>query len=207
MTGNLSTEYPYETSSPSCAHPHLWPAIRRILAGNDLPDNKAFDLGCGNGATANYLTELGFDVAGVDPSTSGIQIANQAYPQLKLYNGSAYDDLAEHYGIYSLVISLEVIEHVYWPRKFAKTFFDLVNPSGVGIISTPYHGYWKNLALALAGKWDNHLKPLRDGGHIKFFSERSLHDLLSEAGFRQIEFMRAGRIPPVAKSMIAIVRK
>ncbi|MFN3682011.1 MAG: hypothetical protein ACK4VP_08235, partial [Nitrospira sp.] len=75
---------------------------------------------------------------------------------------------------------------------------------GVAIVSTPYHGYWKNLALALSGKMDAHFTALWDHGHIKFWSIRTLRQLLQEAGFSEIRFLRVGRIPPLAKSMIAV---
>jgi len=48
---------------------------------------------------------------------------------------------------------------------------------------------------------------LWDGGHIKFFSAQTLRALLEEVGFRQIKFIRVGRIPSLAKSIIAVVRK
>lgn len=77
----------------------------------------------------------------------------------------------------------------------------------MAIISTPYHGYWKNLALALSGKMDAHFTALWDHGHIKFWSIDTLRRLLQEAGFAEIRFLRVGRIPPLAKSMIAVARK
>ncbi len=46
----------------------------------------------GNGATAIFLSELGFDVTGVDPSVSGIEVANRSFPHLNLHEGSACDD-------------------------------------------------------------------------------------------------------------------
>ncbi len=78
---------------------------------------------------------------------------------------------------------------------------------GVAIISTPYHGYWKNLALAVTGKMDYHFTPLWTHGHIKFWSRDTLGRLLREAGFENISFRRVGRIHPLAKSMIAIAEK
>jgi 2-polyprenyl-6-hydroxyphenyl methylase/3-demethylubiquinone-9 3-methyltransferase len=74
-------------------------------------------------------------------------------------------------------------------------------------VSTPYHGYLKNLALALSGKLDKHFTALWDGGHIKFFSIATLGQLLREAGFKDLRFVRVGRIPPLAKSMLAIAKK
>ena len=81
--------------------------------------------------------------------------------------------------------------------------YDLLEPGGTLILSTPFHGYWKNLALALSGKMDAHFTALWDGGHIKFWSERTLRSLLHEAGFVEVGFSRVGRIRPLAKSMVA----
>ena len=202
-----SGEYLYNDASPTWANAYLWPVLQEIIAQHSFPAQRAFDLGCGNGATANRLSELGFEVTGVDLSKSGIALGCNNYPHLNLKIGNVYDELANSYGQYPLVVSLEVIEHCFDPRRFAITFRDLIMPGGIGVLSTPYHGYCKNLALALAGKWDRHLTVLWDGGHIKFFSVGTLRTLLTEVGFNDIRFIRVGRIPQLAKSMVAIVRK
>jgi 2-polyprenyl-6-hydroxyphenyl methylase/3-demethylubiquinone-9 3-methyltransferase len=121
--------------------------------------------------------------------------------------GSAYDDLSNQYGQFPLVLSLEVVEHLYFPRKFARTVYDLLELGGTAIISTPYHGYWKNVALAVSGKMDAHFTALWDHGHIKFWSMKTIGVLLREAGFGAISFKRGGRVPALAKSMIAVARK
>ena len=54
---------------------------------------------------------------------------------------------------------------------------------------------------------DKHFTALWDNGHIKFWSIDTLGELLREAGFVDVRFERVGRIPPLAKSMIAIARK
>jgi 2-polyprenyl-6-hydroxyphenyl methylase/3-demethylubiquinone-9 3-methyltransferase len=164
-------------------------------------------LGCGNGSVADALHRRGFEVQGIDYSESGIRVAREHYPHLKLDVGSAYDDLAGKYGRFPLLLSLEVVEHLYFPRQFAKACFDLLEEGGTAIISTPYHGYWKNLALALSGKMDAHFTALWDGGHIKFWSFRTIRALLEEAGFRDVTLHRVGRIPALAKSMIVVARK
>jgi 2-polyprenyl-3-methyl-5-hydroxy-6-metoxy-1,4-benzoquinol methylase len=200
-------DYHYSDASPTWANAYLWPILKGILANQSILDRRAFDLGCGNGATANMLSGLGYDVTGIDISESGVALGRKNFPHLKLHIGSVYDNLADSYGQFSLVVSLEVIEHCFDPRGFAKTFCDLIAPGGMGILSTPYHGYWKNLALAVTGKWDDHLTALWDGGHVKFFSTATLRILLTEIGFKSVRFIRIGRIPPLAKSMIAIVHK
>lgn len=194
----------YHNFEQSCGHPYLLPAVERIIAARK--PERIFDLGCGNGSVANVLSNFA-PVTGIDISSSGVQIAQRSFPQLKIELGSVYDDLAEKYGTFPVVVSLEVVEHLYDPRLYAKRLFDLVEASGIAIVSTPYHGYLKNLALSLTGRLDAHFTALWDGGHIKFWSFRTLRAVLEEAGFSEIDFLRVGRFPPLAKSMIAIARK
>lgn len=209
MIGVPISGYRYASAGAGHHHAYLLPTVFKTLEALDFPAGQArlFELGCGNGSVANALRQRGWDVTGVDPSVEGIAQARAAYPELKLYEGSAYDDLADQYGQFPVVLSLEVVEHVYAPRHYARTLFDLLEPGGTAIISTPYHGYWKNLALALSGRMDAHFTALWDHGHIKFWSKRTLGELLREAGFVEIRFERVGRVPALAKAMIAVARK
>lgn len=204
---NVNRGYAYDCADASCASEYLWPQLTTMIRSELPVGERIFELGCGNGATAEMLGNLGYRVVGVDPSEEGIRIARANHPTAQLEAGSAYDDLATTYGQFPMVVSLEVIEHCFWPRKFAKTLYDLLTPGGLAIISTPYHGYTKNLAIALINGFDAHWSPLWEGGHIKFWSERTLGTLLSDSGFADVRFLRAGRVAVLAKSMIALARK
>lgn len=203
--------YVWDGAALTCAHDYLLPALlaemTRLRSTGASEGGRLFELGCGNGSVANVLAQHGWHVTGVDPSTEGIAQANAQFPDLKLEEGSAYDDLSVRFGRFPVVTSLEVVEHVYAPRQYVATLFSLLEPGGTAIVSTPYHGYLKNLAIALTGKMDAHFTALWDHGHIKFWSIRTLGDLLREAGFVDIRFERLGRIPVLAKSMLAIARK
>ncbi|MGC3973860.1 MAG: class I SAM-dependent methyltransferase [Nitrospira sp.] len=201
--------YNYSDGGLNASHVYLMPAIIKILQ-DVLPsdaDRRIFELGCGNGSVSNELSKRGVEMTGVDTSPDGLRKAKEHYPHLNIFSGSAYDNLAEQYGRFPVVLSLEVVEHLYFPRKFAAAVNDLLVPGGTAIISTPYHGYWKNLVLSLTGKMDAHFTALWDYGHIKFWSMDTLQALLNETGFENISFLRVGRIPVLAKSMIAIARK
>lgn len=198
-------QYPYESAEHNASHAYLLPALLRCL--ESIPARRIFELGCGNGAMANALSGRGYEVIGVDPSEAGVAQARRAYPGLRCATGDGYEDLAARFGRFPIVLSLEVIEHVYDPRLFVRRCFELLEHGGSLVLSTPFHGYWKNLAIALSGKTDKHLDPLWDGGHIKFWSERTLGTLLSEAGFVGVRFTRAGRVAPLAKSMLAIAKR
>jgi 2-polyprenyl-3-methyl-5-hydroxy-6-metoxy-1,4-benzoquinol methylase len=178
------------------------PAILQSLPlGKGL---RILDLGCGNGFVAGHLANLGHHVVGVDASGDGIEIARAKYLNAKFHVASLYDDaLKAAVGYeYQVVISSEVIEHLYWPKVLLRRAHDALAVGGRLIVTTPYHGYLKNLALSLVGGWDKHFDVAWDGGHIKFFSNATLSSLMAEAGFVRLGFRGAGRFPGLWKSMI-----
>ena len=201
--------YHFGDSKLDKIHSLLLPVVLEILEELNLSADKkfTFDLGCGNGSVANFFSNKGWIVTGVDPSIDGIKQANLSFRNLNLQRGSAYENLSEKFGKFPTLISIEVIEHLYDPRLYLKTIFDLLEPGGIAIISTPYHGYWKNLVMALFGKMDNHFHALWDHGHIKFWSKKTLKKILLESGFVSIKFRTVGRVSIIAKSMIAIAQK
>ena len=81
------------------------------------------------GATCNMLSQQGFEAVGVDPSESGVLLADKS--GVNAHVGSAYDDLASIYGTFPLVVSLEVIEHCMEPRKSPKLFTSSLLPEGM----------------------------------------------------------------------------
>lgn len=197
----------YSSGAPSWPNRYIWPILLNILDNNKVSSRRIFEIGSGNGATANLLAGRGYDVTAIEPSREGVDVARQNFSGPAFHLGTGYDDLAATYGTFPIVISLEVIEHCYSPKTFLERTYDLLEPGGLGIISTPFHSYLKNLALSLANKWDTHHDPLWEGGHIKFYSEKTLARALGEAGFTQVKFERAGRLPILAKSMLAVFRR
>jgi 2-polyprenyl-3-methyl-5-hydroxy-6-metoxy-1,4-benzoquinol methylase len=188
--------YPYSDALHHAHHRYLDDEVLGILAQLSWPagERRVFELGCGNGSFAKVLSERGYSVTAIDTSIDGIKLAKVSFPGIE-------------FGKFNAVVSLEVVEHIFEPRKYVATVYELLEHGGAAIISTPYHSYIKNLALAISGKMDAHFTALWDYGHIKFWSIKTLRILLLEAGFQEIRFRRVGRIPPLAKSMIVAARR
>ncbi len=208
MSDSVTNRFKWGNASLTCAHSYLMPKVISILQSfPDEMEKKIFDLGCGNGSVDFELDRLGWRTTGIDSSEEGIEKSRKAYPHLDLHLGSVYDSLTEQYGEYPVCLSLEVVEHLFDPKLFAKNLFRLVRPGGTAILSTPFHGYFKNLAISITGKWDKHFTALWDGGHIKFWSPSTLKLLLKEVGFKDFKFYYVGRIPVLAKSMIVVAKR
>lgn len=210
MAGNCDVpDYRWTGAEPH-TELYLLQPLKQLLRGSPPPPaSQVLDLGCGNGALAHQLQQWGYSVVGMDPSPSGIAAARQRCPDLTFHQAPASPSDIESLGLslFDLVVSTEVVEHCYAPRLWAAAAFTALRPGGLLIASTPYHGYLKNLALAVSGKLDAHFTALWDGGHIKFWSRTTLSALLQEAGFEVVAFRGAGRWPWLWKSMLIAARK
>lgn len=202
------SEFAWANAELACSSEWILPAVRREI--RQLPRGSiVVDLGCGNGSLLGHLQDFGFQLYGFDSSVSGLAQARNAYPEITFIQADLTSTFSTHWlaGRCDAIVSTEVIEHVFLPRLLAANCYRLLKPGGKLIISTPYHGYAKNLILALTGKLDSHFTALWDYGHIKFWSKRTLRKLLEEAGFVIEAFRGLGRLPFLWKTMIVLAKK
>lgn len=195
-------DYGFHSDGPTHNLGYQLDALLSLL---DKTKNKyILDLGCGNGYLVNYLVKHGYNVYGTDASEKGIAIAKETNADRFFVQDLSSDKLPfQLQNIpFDTIISTEVIEHLYNPEAFIGFCREQLGKGGEIIITTPYHGYLKNLILSIFNKWDAHMNPLWLGGHIKLWSKRTLTGALSNAGFTTIVFKGCGRLPYFWKSMI-----
>ncbi len=195
------SDYGWSAHAPGSSD-YLNPAVLQLA--REAGGTTVLDAGCGNGELAGRLAANGFTASGVDADQTGVEIAQGRFPDC-VFSVSSFDRPPP--GLFDLVVSTEVVEHLYAPHELGTYCFEALKPGGALIMSTPYHGYLKNLALAIAGRWGRHLAPNWHGGHIKFWDRASLTKMLTQAGFTVTGFTGVGRVPYLWKSMILTARK
>jgi len=195
-------DYGFTTNEPAHTFGYLLPPLLSLL--DKTPNRVILDLGCGNGFLVNYLLKAGYNSYGTDASENGISIARQENPERFFLQDLSSGNLPEELQSipFNTIIATEVIEHLYDPEAFIDFCKKCLQTGGELIISTPYHGYWKNLMLSVLNHWDTHLDPTWHGGHIKFWSKKTLSRLLADKGFTIVAFKGCGRVPYFWKSMI-----
>lgn len=197
----MEPSFYHHTESTTAQHTVRMAELLRLLEIINPRKLPIFEIGAGNGTTAKTLTDARYRVLGVEPSPEGVLCAKRI--GINIDTGSAYDDLSAKYGKFDYVVALEVIEHLYFPGQLIRTAYNLLNAGGHLILSTPYHGYWKVLLLAISGKMDRHFDSLHDHGHIKFWSRQTLSSLLASNGFPKVQFTYVGRPYPLSTSFFA----
>lgn len=199
-TAEAEAHYIYADYATDPDPPHQPLYLRKVVRhlSNDPSIVRVLDAGCGDGNFAASLHDAGFEMFGMDMSASGVRIAT-ARGAGQFVESSVYDDLLHPFpGVqaFDAIVAVEVIEHLYAPRVFARRAFDALRPGGRLIVTAPYWGYAKNIAVAVSGRMDRSLTALWDGGHIKHWSRKTLGQLMQEQSFETVAFEGAGRRPP-----------
>lgn len=150
-------DYGWTSSDSPLSCGYISPRILTSIAG--LGARRVLDLGSGNGRLCSELAHAGYDVVGVEYDQGGVDISYSSYPHVPFHNYGVQDDpqeLLAREKPFDVVISTEVIEHLYSPHLLPHYARSVLKDAGHLIVTTPYHGYWKNLALSLTDHWDKH---------------------------------------------------
>jgi len=185
-------------------HRYLWPLVAALLP---VRPSDVLDVACGNGFLASRMAQRGHHVTAFDLSADNVASARKSYPQVRFEVASAYDDLSDLRppAGWDTIVAVEIIAHLFSPLRFLANMRGNLAESGRIIVTAPYHGYLKNVVLSILGQLDKHFEVYFEGGHIKFFSRRSLDAMFAAAGFRRPSFRYAGRVPLLWKSMVCWV--
>ena len=208
MAENAVKDYGWTSEVKPFSCDYIGPAVLKILKSLDVL--RVVDIGSGNGILCAEMAANGFKPVGVEYDAAGVAIAQSQYPNINFYQFGVQDDpkkLLSTEAPFDAVVSTEVIEHLFSPHLLPIFAAGLLKPGGKLVITTPYHGYLKNLALSIFNAWDNHLTAQWHGGHIKFWSRKTLTQLLKNNGFEVQAFSGVGRFPYLWKSMILVAKK
>ena len=207
-SGPPSAGYGWQAGGTPHSCSYIVPKVIEVLTR--LKPQRVLDIGAGSGALCAEMTRYFPQVVGLEPDAQGAELARRVAPAARILQLGVEADgasLRQTEGTFDAVVSTEVIEHLYAPHLLPALAAQVLLPGGYLVLTTPYHGYLKNLALSIAGKWDHHHTALWCGGHIKFWSRATLTHLLDQQGFDVVEFLGVGRAPYLWKSMVMVARK
>jgi len=171
---------------------------RVALACRELGRVKALDVldaGCGAGEVVAELRRRGFRADGMEVSEVALELARRKEPRATFARHSA-ESVPWPYpaSSYDAVVSFEVVEHLLQPAQLFAGAREVLKPRGWIGVTTPYHGRVKNLAIS-ATRFDEHFDV--EGDHIRFFSDRSLTQMVDRSGFDVIRVAHFGRLWPL----------
>ena len=148
---------------------------------------KVLDVGCGCGATGQYLKnhlEVK-EVVGIEMNPEMAQQAQTILDQVIIGDVQKID-LPYGQNYFDCIICADVLEHLYDPWSVLIKLKNHLSDAGYLLLSVPNVQHWSMIARLLSGRWDYRDEGILDCTHIRFFTQKSLQGLLQRAGF-QIE--------------------
>lgn len=150
-------------------------------------NDKVLDYGCGTGAILTGLSGINkYESYGVDVSENAIDYAKSQFKDYNWLKISIDDKLPFNDGNFDVVLSSEVIEHVFDVDSYLKELHRVLKPGGILGITCPFHGLTKDLLIILSGKFESHFHNPYEP-HIRFYSIKGMSNVLTKNSFELIE--------------------
>lgn len=156
-----------------------------VLAGMVAAGARVLDLGTGSGALGTFLSEQrGCTVDGLTISAEEAALAGPGYRRVEVADLESAD-WPERFGgeRYDYVICADVLEHLREPERVLAACQRLLAPGGQLLVSVPNAAYSGLVAELLHGDFRYRPEGLLDRTHLRFFTRRTITQLLADGGF------------------------
>jgi len=172
----------------------------------ERPEPTVLDVGSGAGANAREIRRLAPEarLIGIEPNAQAAALARAACDEV--FEGTLDHFLAHDSGRrFDAVVLSDVIEHIADPLAFLKRLAQHpATRSAAWLVSVPNYAVWYNRLRTLAGSFSYGWSGLYDRTHLRFFTRRSLHELLAAAGR---DVVAEASTPSLAQSAAPLLRR
>lgn len=170
--------------------------IRGLYIVKDLNLNNfsMLDMGCGNGEFSELVqNNFKADISCMDYSETHLsQVKELGFKTIKC-NFDDNEDIKQVNktlkNSFDLIVSFDVIEHIFDVDSFLSTAHNLLKENGFLVISTPNISYVSN---RLYSNFRGNL-PVGDGHHVRFFNPRRLKQFVFLNGFDVVKDYSFGK--------------
>ncbi|MDO9069258.1 MAG: class I SAM-dependent methyltransferase [Deltaproteobacteria bacterium] len=151
------------------------------VAGKNLA---ILDVGCGAGGTGQKLEELGHKVYGLDLCPVSVKEASARITMAGVINLDQSSSLPFEKNYFDRALFADILEHVYSPRHALELVRPYLRNDGKIIISIPNAANYVIRFNLLLGRFSSGDSPIiGDPGHIRFFTLKSISDLVRQTGY------------------------
>ncbi|MBA7469899.1 Ubiquinone biosynthesis O-methyltransferase, mitochondrial [subsurface metagenome] len=174
------------------------PQYRLALKILDYVDirGKLLDCGSGTGEFADIMKETGFQVVCVDGSDTCIESVRQRGLECHKVD-LEYQRLPFNDNEFDIVVSLEVIEHLWNTGHYLAEIVRVLKPNGYAIFTTPNYNCWNYRIQHVLGNFEKFTYKSR---HKKFYTVKSFKEEL-ENYFEVKRSLGIARLPIIQFSI------
>ncbi len=167
-----------------------------VMLGMVGERKRVLDLGCATGYLAKLLGKRQCDVVGIDKNAAAIEHA-RAFCTRALVADLDVTTLDEILGPderFDVIVFGDVLEHLRNPISVLQRAHDVLEDGGFVVVSVPNIAHGAIRLALLGGHFDYQELGILDDSHLRFFTAKTIDELLLEAGFN-VEAMQRTTLP------------
>ena len=153
--------------------------------------NRVLDVGCSTGALARVLQTRSNTVSGVEIDPEAAKLA-EPYLDRVVVGDLESINLLDHFeaGSFDVIVFADVLEHLRDPVAVLRGALPLLTPGGAVVVSLPNIAHGSVRLALLEGRFEYRPLGLLDDTHLRFFTRRSVEELLDAAGLLAVDMRR-----------------
>lgn len=142
------------------------------------------DVGCGHGRMGAYLLKgvSGRRVYGIELFEEAAEKAKEVLTDVVCGDIETMQ-IPFDSDFFDCIVFADVLEHVRSPQEILRKLYPFLKPGGVIISSIPNMRHYTVILRLLSRGWEYDDFGHFDRTHLRFFSKRSMNELISDAGF------------------------
>ena len=167
---------------------------------------RMLDVGSSTGALILSALREGIEAEGVEPAEQAARAAQAA--GLRVFTGLLKSAGFPNDSFHAATL-MEVVEHLRNPMELLREVHRILIPGGILVIGTGNAASW---TVAVMGRRWDYFQVVRFGGHISFFTPRSLTRLAERCGFRlerletkRVRFVESHQASPAIYRTLKVV--
>lgn len=157
--------------------------------------SRVLETGCANGRFSRVLVEHGCSVTGIELDPGAASQAADFCEQVIVGNLEDPDLQQQIPGGFDILLFGDVLEHLAQPWNVLRALRSKLNPRGCIVVSIPNVAHWDARIGLLFGKFDYQDEGVLDSTHLRFFTRRTVWEMLEQTGYRVVSADRVTRLP------------
>jgi len=181
------TDAVYLNPDPEHYHQKI---LERIKNGQVI-----LDVGCATGYLGAVAKQKGNRVYGVEISEESAKKAAEILDDVWAGNIEKFDlPFPEKY--FDIIICSDVLEHLFNPKQVLIKLRKYLKPNGELMVVVPNVAHYSIRLMLLLGRWEYENVGSMDYGHLRFFTKKSMANLLVSSRYKVKEIIPYIVLPP-----------